>query len=639
MFESIRNHKKFLLGFLMILIVPSFVLFGVEGYTRYNEASEAVATVDGEKITKAEWDQAHQQESQRLREMMPTIDSRLLDSDQARYETLERLVRQRVLAVAADKGGLYTSDQRLARELQANEVIATLRRPDGSLDVEAYRQLLARQGLSPEMFEAQVRAELSQQQVLQGIEGTGLSAAAVADAALNAFFERREVRVQRLEAGDFRDRVTLSDADIEAFYSANGALFQAPEQADVEYLVLDSASIEKGIALNEADLRTYYEQNAQALSGPEERRASHILLTWPEGETGRDAVRERARDLLAQARQNPDGFADLARQHSQDPGSGPAGGDLDYFSRGAMVKPFEDAVFALEKDAISELVETEFGVHIIRLTDIRKPPQRSFESLRAELETTLRQQQAQRLFAEQAENFSNTVYEQSDSLQPAAEAFKLEIRRADGVQREPAPGATGPLANARLLEALFSIDAIERKRNTEAIETASGQLTSARIVNHRPARTLPLEEVRDQVRERLVAQRAAELARAEGERRLEAWRSGGQPESLGPVLTVSREAPQGLPPAVLTAALSAPAGALPAWQGVPLGEAGYAVVKVEKVLPRQPRTEAALAEQELAQYSRLWSAAEAQAYYDTLYARFKVRVLVPNPSGSAPPAR
>jgi peptidyl-prolyl cis-trans isomerase D len=636
MFESIRNQKKYLMGFLMILIIPSFVLVGLEGYTSYNESSEAVAKVDGQKITKAEWDQAHQQESQRLRERMPGLDSRLLDSDQARYATLERLVRQRVLAVAADKSGLFTSDQRLARELQSNEVIASLRRPDGSLDVDAYRQLLSRQGLSPEMFEAQVRAELSQQQVLLGIEATGLSSPSVADIALNAFFERREVRVQRFDADTFRARVTVEDTDIQAFYDANGALFQAPEQADIEYLVLDSAALEKGIVLNEADVRAYYDQNAASLSGAEERRASHILLTWPENEGERDAVRERARGLLAQARQNPAGFADLARQHSQDPGSGPAGGDLDYFSRGAMVKPFEDAVFALEKDAISDLVETEFGVHIIRLTDIRRPPQRSFESLRAELEKTLRQQQAQRLFAEQAENFSNTVYEQSDSLQPAADSFKLPIQRAQGVLREPQPGAAGPLGNERLLSALFSNDAIERKRNTEAIETASGQLTSARIVNHRPARTLPLDEVRQQVRDRLVAQRAAELARSEGEKQLEAWRSntaGQGPAS--PAVTISRDAPGDLPAEILAAALNAPTGTLPAWQGVSLGNAGYAVIKVEKVLPRQPRDDAAVARQERAQYGQLWSAAEAQAYYDTLYSRFKVRILVPAPSGEA----
>ncbi|MEZ5663293.1 MAG: SurA N-terminal domain-containing protein [Burkholderiaceae bacterium] len=636
MFESIRNHKKYLMGFLMILIIPSFVLFGVEGYTRYNEAGEAVATVDGHKITKQEWDQAHQQESQRLRESMPGLDARLLDSDQARYASLERMVRQRVLAVAADKSGLYTSDQRLARELQSNEVIATLRRPDGSLDVQAYRDLLSRQGLSPEMFEAQVRADLSQQQVLQGIARSGLTVPAVADTALNAFFERREVRVQRFEAAGFRSRVKIEDADIQSFYDANKARFQAPEQADIEYVVLDAAALEKSVQISDADLRAYYDQNAATLSGKEERRASHILLNWPEKETERDAVRAKARDLLAQARKDPASFADLARKHSQDPGSGPAGGDLDFFARGAMVKPFEDAVFSMEKGAISDLVESDFGVHIIQLTDIKRPPQRSFESLRDEISATLRKQQAQSQFAEKAENFSNMVYEQSDSLKPAADAFKLEIRQAQGVKRQPATGATGPLASARLLEALFASESVERKRNTEAVETASGQLTSARIVSHHPARTLALDEVREQVRDQLVAERAAAMARAEGEKQLEAWRSGSNTQGpAGTVLTVSREAAQDLPAEVVNAALSAPAATLPAWQGVPLGDAGYAVVKVEKVLPRQPRTEAAAAAQERSQYNQLWSAAEAQAYYDTLYARYKVRILVPTPAADA----
>jgi peptidyl-prolyl cis-trans isomerase D len=369
--------------------------------------------------------------------------------------------------------------------------------------------------------------------------------------------------------------------------------------------------------------------------GAEERRASHILLTWPENEgPSDDAVRERARGLLAQARQNPAGFADLARQHSQDPGSGPAGGDLDYFSRGAMVKPFEDAVFALEKDAISDLVETEFGVHIIRLTDIKRPPQRSFESLRAELE---RDCASNRPSACLPSRPRTSATRSMSSRQPPAGGRLVQAPdpRAQGLLREPQPGAAGPLGNERLLSALFSNDAIERKRNTEAIETASGQLTSARIVNHRPARTLPLDEVRQQVRDRLVAQRAAELARSEGEKQLEAWRSntaGQGPAS--PAVTISRDAPGDLPAEILAAALNAPTGTLPAWQGVSLGNAGYAVIKVEKVLPRQPRDDAAVARQERA-VRAVWSAAEAQAYYDTLYSRFKVRILVPAPSGQA----
>ena len=636
MFDSIRNHKKYLMGFLMILIIPSFVLFGIEGYTRFNESGQPVATVDGKEVTKAEWDQAHQQESQRLREAMPTLDSRLLDSEGARYATLERLVRQRLLSAAASKLNLYTSDARLARDLQQNEAIAALRKSDGSLDVEAYRQLVSRQGMTPEMFEARVRADLSQRQVSQGILGSGFAPTALASVSLNAFFERREVRVARFSASDFAAQVKPADADLETFYNANQALFQAPEQAEIEYLVLDAAALQGSVALNEADVRAYYDQNASRLSGTEERRARHILLTVPAGAsaTDKDAVRQRAEALLAQVRAKPASFAEVAKAQSQDPGSATNGGDLDYFGRGAMVKPFEDVVFSLKKDAISDLVETEFGFHIIQLTDIKAPPVRSFESMRAEIEADLKKQQAQKQFAEAADTFSNLVYEQPDTLKPAADRLKLQIRKAT-VQRQPQAGVNGVLANERLLGALFDTESLDKKRNTEAIDVGSGQLVSARVINHTAAHTRPLAEVREEVRKRLVATRSAELARAEGEKQLQAAKSGTDAKGLGAATVVSRENAQGLAQPVLTAALSANPKALPAWVGVDLGDQGYAVVKVEKVLQRDVRPAQALS-QEVQQYSQWWASAENEAYVETLKERFKVRILVPEPAAAAP---
>ena len=635
MFDSIRNHKKYLMGFLLILIIPSFVLFGIEGYTRFNEGGEPVATVDGEEIGQQEWDQAHQRESQRLREAMPALDARLLDSPEARYATLERLVRQRVLSAAAQDLNLYTSDRRLAQDLQSNEAIAALRKPDGTLDVEGYRTLLARQGMTPEMYEAGVRSELSQRQVLQGIQASSFATEALAKVSLNAFFERREIRVAQFLARDFASQVSPSDADIETYYNANTAQFQAPEQADVEYLVLDLANLEKSVVLNEADVRAYYEQNATRLaSAQEQRRASHILLTVPQGASAqdKDAVRQRASAILAEVKANPAKFGEIAKAQSQDPGSAQAGGDLDFFARGAMVKPFEEVAFSLPKGQISDLVETEFGFHIIQLTDIKAAPQRSFEDMRAEIEKDLRRQQAQKQFSESAEAFSNLVYEQADSLQPAAERFKLTVQTAKGITRQPVP-ANGPLANPDLLSALFAPDSVERKRNTEAIETGSSQLTAARVTQYLPARTLPLQEVRALVREQLVAQRAAELAREAGEKKLQAWKGGEAPRELGASLIVSRDQPQGVLPQVLTAALSADPKALPAWVGVSLAGQGHAVVRVDKVLPREPSDAARLA-QEVQQYNQWWATAESLAYYDMLKERFKARILVPAPAAT-----
>jgi peptidyl-prolyl cis-trans isomerase D len=378
------------MALLFLLIVPSFILVGMDS-NRSTEKGAVVAKVDGIEITQPEWDREHLKEVDRLRASRPTLDAKLLDSPEARYATLERMVRDRVVAVAAEKLKLSTSDQRLARELQSSPEIASLRRPDGSLDMERYRQLLGTQGMSPEMFEASVRADLSRQQVLAGVASSGFASNSAADLALNAYFEKREIQLARFDAADYAAKLTPTDADLEQFYKSNEKLFQAPEQASIEYVVLDLETVQKGIAVNDADLKTYYEQNARQLSGAEERRASHILITAASTASAqeREKARAKAQELLALVRKSPASFAEVAQKNSQDPGSAPNGGDLDFFARGAMVKPFEDAAFAMNKGDISDVVESDFGYHIIKLTDIKTPRQRTFEEMKPELVAAL----------------------------------------------------------------------------------------------------------------------------------------------------------------------------------------------------------------------------------------------------------
>lgn len=633
MFDFIRKHTKVTMALLFLLIVPSFILFGLDGYNRSREQGVTVARVDGKDIIQSEWDRAHQREVERLRASMPSLDAKLLDSPQARYATLERLVRDRVIAAAADKFKLSISDQRLARELQQSPEIASLRRPDGTLDMERYRQVLGSQGMSPEMFEANVRADLANRQVLVGIGVSGFSSSSAADLALNAYFEKREIQLARFNAADFATKLSPTDADLDQFYKANEKLFQAPEQATIEYLVLDLDTVKKSISINEADLKTYYEQNLQRLSGAEERRASHILITSPKTAPAADRQKAKAKaeELLAAVKKSPDTFADLARKNSQDPGSAPNGGDLDFFARGAMVKPFEDAAFSMKKGEISAVVESEFGFHIIRLTDIKTPKQRSFEEMKPELEADLKKQQAQKKFSETAEAFTNGVYEQADSLKPVAERLKLDIKTARNVTRQPPAGTTGLLANPKFLNALFAPDAVEKKRNTEAIEVAPSQLVSGRILQYTPARTQPFAEVKDIVRQRWLAQRSAEEARKEGLAKLAAWKSAPASAVLGAPVLVSREQTQNQPVQVIDAALRADASALPVFTGVDLGTQGYAIVKVAKVVPRDAPIEAA-AKQERNQYAQWWTSAESLAYYNGLKERFKAEILVAKPA-------
>lgn len=628
MFDTVRNNSKVMMGLLFLLIIPSFVLFGVEGYSRFTDSAAAVARVDGQKITRQEWDDAHKREVDRIRAQMPGVDPKLLDSPEARRATLDQLLNERLLAVAAQKQLLITSDARLARDLQQNPVIAGLRGADGKLDMERYRQLAAGQGLTPEGFEARIRQDLSSRQVVQPLQSSALALGKPTDAALQAWLQRREIQIQKFPAKDFVGKVQVTDADLENHYKANVERFRSVESADVEYLVLDITSLLPTIVLPEQDLKTYYEQNLQRIAGQEQRRASHILITAAKDAPAaeRDKARARGQALLAQLRKTPKAFADLARKNSQDPGSASKGGDLDFFARGAMVKPFEDAVFGMKEGDISDLVESDFGFHIIQLTGIKSPKAPSFEAMRPQLEADLRKQQAQRKFAELAETFSNSVYEQADALQPVAEKLKLSLKQVKGVTRMPA-GLPVELANPKVLQALFSEDAVAKRRNTEAIEVAPNTLVSARIAKHYPSVARPLAEVRDNVRQQFVQSRALELARAEGQARLAAWKAQPDAATWGQPLVVSRDQPQSQAQALVDAVLRADPAKLPALLGVELGAEGYAVARVNKIVPReaQPAEQARLVRQ---QFAQLRSQAEVQAYLAALKKEFKAEILV-----------
>jgi peptidyl-prolyl cis-trans isomerase D len=628
MFDFVRKHTKIMQFLLFLLIFPSFVLFGLEGYSSMRDKGAVVATVNGSNILQPELDNAHKIQVDRMRAAMPNLDAKLFDSAIAKQATLDRLVRERLLQVAAQKMHLNVSDQRLANELQQNPNIAGLRRPDGSLDLERYRQLLSTQGLTPESFEAQVRSDLSTRQVMAGLGITSFATSALADVTLNAFYEKRQIQVAKFAASDFVAQIKPTDAELENYYKANSEKFKSPERADVDYVILDIASIQKTVTVPESELKTFYEQNLARLANLEERRASHILINADKAAPAadREKARAKAQEIMATLKQSPEKFAELAKKFSQDTGSANKGGDLDFFARGAMVKPFEDAAFALKKGEISDVVESDFGFHIIRVTDIKQPKQKSFEESRASLEVDARRQLAQRKFAEAADQFTNLVYEQSDSLKPAADKLKLEIQHAKGVGTEPVPSASGTaMNNPKLLAAIFSSDTIEKKRNTEAIELAPNVLASARIANYQPARILPLSDVKDKVREQVVAQKALERAKQEGQSNLAQWKASPEKAKLAAAVLVSREQKQQLSDAVVEAALRANTQTLPAWVGVDLGGSGYAVVKVEKILPRET-VDAQQQARERQQYIQWWAGAEEASYYRWLKDKFKVEI-------------
>lgn len=625
MFNFVRKNTRVLLFILVILILPSFVLFGVEGYSRFGDQADTVAKVGKQQITQAEWDNAHRNLAERVRSQQPDVDPRLFDTPEFRKQSLESLVRQHVLAAVASEQRSGVTDARLLRSFTTDPRFSALFNPDGTFN----KPLLEAQGMTMQQLEAMVRQELVLGQVLGSVQATGQASLTANRHAIDALFQVREVQWMRFDPKTYAEQLKPTADQLQAFYKhpGNAAWLATPERADVEYLVLDLDSIKQRVVVSEEDLRRSYQENQARFTSPEERRASHILIKTESGASAdqKKAARAKADGLLAQLKQNPALFAELARKNSDDPGSAVAGGDLDFFARGAMVKAFDEAAFKLKKGELSGIVKTEFGFHIIQLTDVRGGQAQPFEAVRAQIEDEARKQLAQSQYADAAERFTNGVFEQSDSLKPVGDELKLSVQTARDVLREPGTKDQGLLGNRRLLDALFDSENRAKARNTEAIEVATNKLVSARVVKHHPAATRAYGEVQAELADRWVAQEARNAAKADAERKMAEWKTAPEKSGLPAPIEMSRRTVFNQPASVLEAALRVPVDKLPGWTVVDLGAEGVALIRVNKVLA--PSISAEELKEAQNQFGGYWGRAEADAYYRALKRQQKVEFL------------
>ncbi|WP_035882634.1 SurA N-terminal domain-containing protein [Cupriavidus metallidurans] len=633
MLDFVRNNRRLMLLLLLVLVFPSFVFFGVESYSRFMDSSHDAAKVDGRTITVQEVDNVVRDQSERMRQMLGNnYDPRMFEGPAARQAVLDQLIQQRVISEATQKKHLTVSDAQIAAAIQSIPAIAQLRTADGKFDEKAYVQLLAAQGMTPEQLDARMRFELSTQQLGGAIGTTAFVPKSLLDRLIAIRDQQRDVQAIVIKPADFTAKVTPDAAALKAYYDSHLAAYTMPEQAKVEYLVLSGDALAASQTITPDQLKSYYDSNIQRFRTDEQRRASHILIAAPKDgkEADRKAAKEKAEKLLEDLRKHPDTFAEVAKKNSQDPGSAEKGGDLGFMGRGALVKPFEDAMFALKDGQISDVVETDYGYHIIKLTGIKPAATEPLETVRPELEIELKKQLAAKAYTEQADAFGNMVYEQSESLKPAADKFKLTIQTADNVTRTPNPalGKDNPLNNEKVLKALFSDDAIKNKRNTEAVQVGPTTLVSARIVDYRPAAARKFEEVEPLVRQAYVAQQAAELARKDGEARLDALKKSGSADGFGPMVTVSRAKADGVSPKAVDAIMRADASKLPSLVGVDLGADGYAIYRIAKV-GTPPQANANQREADAQQLGQMAGQTELAAFYDVLKAGAKVKILHP----------
>jgi len=423
-------------------------------------------------------------------------------------------------------------------------------------------------------------------------------------------------------------QVKVTDEMVKAYYDKNAQLFQIPEQIKAEYLVFDAAAVENQVQVSDAEVTDFYNKNLKNYTTPEQRTASHILITAARDANAETqaAAKKKAETVLAEVRANPANFAAIAKANSQDPGSAQNGGDLGTVEKGLFVKSVEDAIYSLKEGETSGLVQSEFGWHIIKLTGIKPSTQKSLDEARTQIAADLKKQKMASKYSELAEQFTNTTYEQSDSLKPAADKLKLQVQTADNLTRTPNPAlGDSPVNNAKFLTALFGNDAIKNKRNTEAVEVAPSVLVSGRVVEFRPATKRPLAEVEAQIRQRVTLEEAGRLARQAGEAKLNAAKANGDATGFGEAKVVSRTKEPTINQTAAIAVLKADVSKLPAYVGVEVPGSGYAVYRIGKVAqPAQP--DAARRKQESDQIGQLVGQQQMFDYVEALKAKAKAKI-------------
>lgn len=511
MFDFVQEKKR-VVQVVLFLIIITFGFFGVDSYRKSGGRGDAPATVNGEKITQQEFDNALRQQQERVREQAgANYDPTLFDKPEIKRMLLDSLINQHLLSMQARTFGLTLSNEQLAKIIAGIESF----QKDGKFDKQRYDAALSSQNMTPAIFESRVRDELGTRQLIDAYVQNGYSSKTSADILIRLNEQARVVSVAQISPDNFIKQIKVSDEDVREYYEQNQNEFKISERARVEYLILSVSALQSQVVVSDSEIKKYYDEHQSEFSTPELRKAAHILIAVDTNasDAEKQAAKDKAGQILKQIKQDPSQFASLAKKYSQDPGSAANGGDLGMFGRGMMVKPFDDAVFKLIVGETSGLVQSDFGFHIIKLLAVKGGKVQDFGKVKSVIAQKLKLQKANEKYAELAESFANTVYEQSDTLKPASVLTKLPIQQVAWLSK----GQMGvPPWTDKALQAIFSDEVVKNNRNTSAIEIAPNTLLAARIVEHKSESISPLSEVMTSIRQKLLRQHAQDMAVTEG---------------------------------------------------------------------------------------------------------------------------
>ncbi|WP_163932627.1 SurA N-terminal domain-containing protein [Paraferrimonas sp. SM1919] len=514
---------------ILVLVILSFAVAGVGNYLSGNNVAPA-AEVNGVVISQAEVEQAYNNERARLESQLGEMFNQLAANPSyiasIRQGVLERLISKTLLDQAAAELGLSISDQQIIKAIRSMPEFQV----DGQFNNDVYLATLRNAGLSPSRFRDMLESDLSRAQLIQAITNSEFTLESEVQEQAVLLSQSRDIRSVNVSSTDFTDQVQLSEEQIQTYYDQNLNLFNVEETVTLEYVELDLTSLAAKVELEQSEVEQYYQDNLSQYQTPEKRLAAHILINDSEG------AELKAQDILAQIRLGAD-FAELAKTHSDDTFSAENGGQLDWFQAGVMSQEFDDALFALDKGAVSDVVKTDFGYQILKVLDIEAAGQSPLSEVKDSIENSLKRDAAQQEFFQLSEQLASISYEIPDSLETVSKELGLAIKTSPAFNRMAAPA---PFNKADTLEIIFSDEVINSRFNSEPIEVGADKVMVLRVKSHQLAGTQPLTEVTEQVQQALTEEQSLALAKVKAEEIAQSIRDGQTVAELTETKTLGR---------------------------------------------------------------------------------------------------
>ena len=580
MLDKIRNNtqSKFAKIVLVIIIIP-FALFGIDSYLSSIGDDVYAAKVNGESITIQSYQNALNRVKDQFLNQSTPPDPAIFETAEFRKSVLDGMIASKLVAQEAVRANFVISDIQLSQYILGMPGFQR----NGKFDQEAYDNLAMRQNLTPKKLDELIRKDLAKQQVKDSMNKYAFVTKEKIQKLVNLAYQKRDVSMLELRLDDYLKKVNVTDEEIKEYYEANPNNFIMPDQVKVNFLLYSVAEILPKVKITDDEVQQYFEENKAQFEGSQQRRAKHILFLTDSGMTEEEVidVRRLAESVREEVIKSPKKFDELAKEYSKDTESAKKGGDLGFFSRGMMVKEFDETVFDMKVGDVSPLVKTQFGFHIIALTEI-KGDEVTFDSVKAQIKGEILYSKAQQIYAEGAEEFANLIYEKSDSLQPAADRFDLTIQESQWLSLDT---ATKFFNNEAFAQAVFDPEAIEQKTNINAIEVSPNNLISAQVIDFKPSAPRILDDAKQEIKEFLTKSNAQKLLISDGEEMIEKLESNTKKAEWIDELVIDKVDPQGISKPIVRAIFSMNQENLPSYEGIydPANDE-YIVVRLNDVI-------------------------------------------------------